>query len=64
MSSPDPGVPAPESVPPVGNPDPQPGDPKPDMPPSEDDRGRRVVPVELPGKPHAPERVGATSSRG
>jgi len=51
-----PDVPAPDSVPPVGNPDPQPGDPKPQTPPSEDDR-RRVVPVELPGKPHAPERV-------
>jgi hypothetical protein len=56
-----PDVPAPESVPPISNPDPQPGDPKPKMPPSEDDSeddsGRRVVPVELPGKPHAPERV-------
>jgi hypothetical protein len=48
-------IPAPESVPPVNNPDPQPGDPKPKAPPSED--GRRVVPVELPGTPHAPERV-------
>jgi hypothetical protein len=56
---PDPDVPAPEPVPPVNNPDPQPGDPKPKMPPSEDqdDSGRKVVPVELPGKPHAPERV-------
>ena len=51
-----PDVPAPESVPPVGNPDPQPGDPRPKVPPSDDDRPD-VVPVELPGKPHAPERV-------
>ena len=54
---PDPGVPAPESVPPISNPDPQPGDPKPKAP-SEDESGRKVVPVELPGKPHAPERAG------
>jgi len=53
-----PDVPAPESIPPLNNPDPQPGDPKPQAPPSEDDKGRPVVPVELPGKPHAPERVG------
>jgi len=51
-----PEVPTPEPVPPIDNPDPQPGDPKPKAPPSEDD-GRRVVPVELPGKPHAPERA-------
>ena len=48
-------VPAPENVPPVNNPDPQPGDGKPKMPPSED--GKEKTPVELPGKPHAPERV-------
>lgn len=55
-----PDVPAPESVPPVNNPDPQPNDPKPKTPPpsEDDDNGRPpVVPVELPGKPHAPERV-------
>jgi hypothetical protein len=52
-----PDVPAPESVPPINNPDPQPGDPKPTAPPSEDEPGRKVVPVELPGQPHAPERV-------
>jgi hypothetical protein len=52
-----PEVPTPEPTPPLNNPDPQPGDPKPKAPPSEDDSGRRVVPVELPGKPHAPERV-------
>ena len=34
---PDPDVPAPESVPPINNPDPQPGDPKPKAPPSEDE---------------------------
>jgi|GEM_PF-2019296 len=50
-------VPAPENVPPVNNPDPRPGDPKPQMPPSED--GKRPQPaVELPGRPGAvPERV-------
>lgn len=48
-------VPAPDSVPPVNNPDPQPGDGKPKMPPSEG--GREKAPVELPGQPHAPERV-------
>ena len=53
-----PDVPAPESIPPVNNPDPQPGDPKPKMPPPpQDDTGRPVVPVELPGEPHAPKRV-------
>lgn len=52
-----PDVPAPESIPPVNNPDPQPNDPKPQPPPSEDEPGRRVVPVELPGKPQPPERV-------
>lgn len=51
-----PEVPAPDNVPPVNNPDPQPGDPKPKAPP-EDEPGRRTVPVELPGQPHAPERV-------
>lgn len=55
----DPNVPVPESIPPIGNPDPQPGDPKPkpNVPPAEDDSGRPVVPVELPGKPGVPERV-------
>jgi hypothetical protein len=48
-------VPAPDNVPPVNNPDPQPGDGKPKMPPSED--GKRQMPVELPGKPGMPERV-------
>lgn len=54
---PEPEVPTPEPTPPLNNPDPQPGDPKPKAPPSEDDSGRRIVPVELPGQPHAPERV-------
>ena len=49
-------VPAPESVPPVNNPDPQPGDPKPKTPPSEDGNRPRA-PMELPGKPGMPERV-------
>jgi hypothetical protein len=47
-------VPAPDSVPPVNNPDPQPGDDEPKMPPSEG--GREKPPVELPGQPGAPER--------
>ena len=50
-------VPTPEPTPPLNNPDPQPGDPKPQVPPSEDDSGRRIVPVELHGIPHPPERV-------
>jgi len=50
-------VPAPESVPPTNNPDPSPADPKPTTPPSDDEPGRRTVPIELPGSPHAPERV-------
>jgi len=52
-----PDVPAPENVPPIIIPDPQPGDPKPKTPPPEDEPGRRNVPVELPGERHAPERV-------
>jgi hypothetical protein len=53
----DPEVPSPEPVPPVNNPDPQPGDPKPKAPPPEDEPGRRNVPVELPGMPGMPERA-------
>ena len=49
-------VPAPENVPPVNNPDPQPGDDKPRMPPSEDE-DLEHPPVRLPGKPSVPERV-------
>jgi hypothetical protein len=53
-----PEVPTPEPTPPLNNPDPRPGDPKPKVPPPEgDDEGAGVVPVELPGLPHAPERV-------
>lgn len=48
-------VPAPDSVPPVNNPDPQPGDGKPQAPPSES--GRPPPPVELPGRQGVPERV-------
>jgi hypothetical protein len=51
-----PDTPAPENIPPMNNPDPQPGDPKPKAP-SDDEAGRRYIPVELPGVPHAPERV-------
>ncbi len=52
-----PEVPAPDSIPPVNNPDPEPGDPKPKAPPAPDDEGKGIVPVDLPGKPRAPERV-------
>lgn len=45
----------PEPIP-QHDPDPQPGDGKPKAPPAEDERGP-VAPVELPGKPNAPERV-------
>jgi hypothetical protein len=58
-----PEVPTPEPVP-LNNPDPEPGDPKPKAPPAPDDEGRRVVPVELPGKPHAPESVRSCAARG
>jgi len=49
-------VPAPDAVPPVDDPV-VPGVPKQKPPPPEDETGRPVVPVELPGQPHAPERV-------
>ena len=53
-----PEVPVPGDVPPMNNPDPKPGDPKPQSPPSpEDEPGRRYIPIDLPGQPHAPERV-------
>ena len=54
-------VPAPDSVPPVNNPDPQPGDGKQKAPPSEG--GRTPPPVELPGRPNVPERVDAQVGR-
>ena len=49
-------VPVPEDAP-VNNPDPQPGDPKPHAPPADDEPGRRSIPIELPGREHAPERA-------
>lgn len=56
-----PDVPAPESVPPVDNPDDKPNqkrdDPKPQAPPADDEPGRRYIPIDLPGREHAPERV-------
>ena len=55
--NPDPDVPSPEPTPPLNNPDPQPGDGKPKAPPSQDEPGRRIVPMELPGREHAPERA-------
>jgi hypothetical protein len=54
----EPDVPAPDNVPPMGNPDPQPGDDKPKAPPADDEPGRRYIPIELPGREHAPERAG------
>jgi hypothetical protein len=53
----DPEVPSPEPVPPLNNPDPGTGDPKPKAPPAEDEPGRRNIPIELPGNPGAPERA-------
>jgi hypothetical protein len=53
---PEPPPDAPQPVPPI-TPEPQPNEPKPQAPPIEDERGPQV-PVELPGQPHAPERVG------
>lgn len=56
MSSHD--VPVPEDIPPINNPDPRPGDDKPKAPPSDDEPGRRYIPIELPAREHhAPERV-------
>jgi len=52
-----PEVPAPESVPPVDNPDQRRDDPKPKAPPAEDEPGRRYIPIDLPGREHAPERA-------
>jgi hypothetical protein len=57
-----PEIPSPESVPPVDNPetnpDPnKPGEPKPKAPPADDEPGRRYIPIDLPGREHAPERV-------
>src|SRR5262245_20988831 len=52
-----PDVPAPENVPPLNNPDPKPGDPKPQAPPADEEPGRRYIPIDLPGQPHAPERA-------
>lgn len=51
-------VPAPEDVPPNGggHDNPQPHD-KPKAPPADDEPGRRYIPIDLPGQPHAPERV-------
>jgi hypothetical protein len=56
-------VPAPDNVPPLNNPDPQPGDDKPKAPPADDEPGRRYIPIELPGREHAPERVGIAPAR-
>jgi hypothetical protein len=50
-------VPAPDNVPPSNNPNPEPGEPKPKAPPADDEPGRRYIPIELPGREHAPERV-------
>jgi hypothetical protein len=53
-----PDVPAPESVPPTGNPEKdRDDDGKPKAPPADDEPGRRYIPIDLPGREHAPERV-------
>jgi len=57
MLATDPNMPPPEPVPPIIVP-PEPNDPKPAVPPMEDDRPAEA-PVKLPGRPGAPERVGA-----
>ena len=50
----DPNMPPPEPVPPIIVP-PTPNDPKPSVPPGEDDS--MPAPMELPGRPGMPERV-------
>lgn len=55
-----PEVPAPDSVPPTGEPEDKPNqrdDPNKKAPPAEDEPGRRYIPIDLPGREHAPERV-------
>jgi hypothetical protein len=55
-------VPSPDPVPPLENPEDKPnqkrddGD-KPQAPPADDEPGRRYIPIDLPGREHAPERV-------
>lgn len=51
----DPNMPPPEPVPPIIVP-PTPNDPKPDVPPTEDDQPQ-PAPIRLPGQPGMPERV-------
>jgi hypothetical protein len=46
----------PDNVPPDGDRDGD-RDDKPKAPPADDEPGRRYIPIDLPGKPHAPERV-------
>lgn len=47
----------PDNVPPDGKRDPEPGDGRPKAPPADDEPGRRTVPMDLPGREHAPARV-------
>ena len=57
-----PDVPAPDNVPPTGSPEDKPNqkpgdDDKPKAPDPEDEPCRRYIPIDLPGREHAPERV-------
>ena len=45
----------PDNLPPDHKP--EPGEDKPKAPPADDEPGRRYIPIDLPGQPHAPERV-------
>ena len=47
----------PDNVPPKGEPGEDDGKGKPKAPPAEDEPGRRYIPIDLPGREHAPERA-------
>lgn len=47
----------PDNLPPEQKRDPEPGHDRPQAPPADDEPGRRTVPIDLPGREHAPERV-------
>ena len=47
----------PDNTPPGQKRDDEPGHDRPKAPPADDEPGRRYIPIDLPGKPHAPERV-------
>lgn len=54
MQATDPNMPPPEPLPPI-MPEPTPNDPKPAVPPTDDQPV--PAPIKLPGQPGAPERV-------